>query len=135
MRLGRPARPRGRAGGDPRRGLHLEAVQADEAANVALHPLFLLAPRFTITQSLVRAADVSLPTPSTPAFQQDPLFNRREWSTFRPALTAAQLLFAHAGPGSGRGVDDGLKARRAFPLWEGSGPVAELVCQSCGMVS
>ena len=57
MRLGRPARPRGRAGGDPRRGLHLEAVQADEAANVALHPLFLLAPRFTITQSLVRAAE------------------------------------------------------------------------------
>src|SRR5919199_3882311 len=40
-------------------GLHLEAVQADEAANVALHPLFLLAPRFTIPQSLVRAADVS----------------------------------------------------------------------------
>jgi hypothetical protein len=44
-------------------------------------------------------------------------------------------LFALAGPGSGRWVDDGLKARRASPLGKGSGPVAELVCQSCGMVS
>jgi hypothetical protein len=37
---------------------HLEALQADEAAKVVLHPLFLLVPRSSITQSLVRAADV-----------------------------------------------------------------------------
>ena len=73
--------------------------------------------------------------PQPRRFSKTPFFNRREWSTFRPALTAAQLLFAHAGPGSGRGVDDGLKARRASPLGKGSGLVAELVCQSCGMVS
>ena len=38
--------------------LHPESVQADETANVILHPLFLLTPRFQTTQSLVRAADV-----------------------------------------------------------------------------
>jgi hypothetical protein len=38
---------------------HLEPLQADEAAKVVLHTLFLLAPRSMTTQSLVRAADVS----------------------------------------------------------------------------
>lgn len=39
--------------------LHLEPVQADEAAKVTLHPLFLLAPRSMTTRSLKGAADVS----------------------------------------------------------------------------
>jgi hypothetical protein len=39
--------------------LYLEALQADEAANVVLHPLFLLAPQFMTTRSLEGAADVS----------------------------------------------------------------------------
>jgi hypothetical protein len=43
--------------------LHLEPFQADEAAKVTLHPLFLLAPRSMTTQSLQRAADVSFLAP------------------------------------------------------------------------
>jgi hypothetical protein len=58
--------------------LHLEALQADEAANVIPHPLFPLAPQFMTTRSLEGAADVSLPSPSTPPFQQDPHF-QTEW--------------------------------------------------------
>jgi hypothetical protein len=38
--------------------LHLEPLKAAEAANVVLHPLFLLAPRSLTTRSLKRAADV-----------------------------------------------------------------------------
>ncbi len=38
---------------------HFEAVQADEAAKVLLHPLFLLAPQYMTTQSVEGAADVS----------------------------------------------------------------------------
>jgi hypothetical protein len=38
---------------------HLEPLKTDEAPNVVLHPLFLLAPRSMTTQSLVRAADAS----------------------------------------------------------------------------
>jgi hypothetical protein len=45
--------------GDFNNALHLEPLQADEAANVVLHPLFLLAPQFMTTQSLEGAADVS----------------------------------------------------------------------------
>jgi hypothetical protein len=39
--------------------LYLEALQADEAANVVPHPLFLPAPQFMTTRSLEGAADVS----------------------------------------------------------------------------
>jgi hypothetical protein len=63
--------------------LHLEPLKPDEAANVVPHPLFLLAPRSMTTQSLVRAADVSLPKPSTPVLQQDPTF-RMEPPAKRP---------------------------------------------------
>jgi hypothetical protein len=55
----RPPRPRGRAGRPPNDALHLEPLKADEAANVVLHPLFLLARHLLSTQSLARAADVS----------------------------------------------------------------------------
>jgi hypothetical protein len=49
-----------------------EAIQADEAANVILHPLFLLTPRFRTTQSLLRAADVFLSGSHSPVNLQDP---------------------------------------------------------------
>ena len=38
---------------------YLEPLHADEAANVVLHPLFLLVPRSMTTRSLKGAADVS----------------------------------------------------------------------------
>jgi hypothetical protein len=62
--------------------LHLEPLEPDEAANVVVHPLFLLAPQFMTTRSLEGAADVSI-RPSTPFVQQDP--------SFRPAPTASQV--------------------------------------------
>jgi hypothetical protein len=40
-------------------GLHLEALVTDEAANVLLHPLLLLAPRSMTCRRLCGAAEVS----------------------------------------------------------------------------
>jgi hypothetical protein len=78
--------------------LDVAPLQADEAAYVVLHPLFLLAPRSMTTQSLVRAADVSI-RPSIPLLQQDP--------SFSPAPTGRlsahdACVFGHAHGGQDR---------------------------------
>jgi hypothetical protein len=56
--------------------LHLEPLKADEAANVVLQPLFLLAPQFMTIRSLV-GQRMSLPRPSTRSVSKTPVFHRR----------------------------------------------------------
>jgi hypothetical protein len=63
--------------------LHNETVQTEQSAKFLQHPLFLLAPRSTTTQSVVRAADVLFLRPLSPLDQRDP--------TFRLRLTPVQL--------------------------------------------
>lgn len=55
--------------------LHFDTVQPDETGKVILRPLFLLAPRSMTTQSLQRAADVSLASPLNPGRSARPQFS------------------------------------------------------------
>jgi hypothetical protein len=116
--------------------LHPEPLETDDAANVVLHPLFLLAPRSMTTRSL-KGQRMSLPKPSTPFHQQDPPTSTEPSRRLKPwARSGVRLALPLGGAGVSVQRNTCLKLRANLVPGGGLGdPTAAAIAASHGVCS